>query len=201
MSISHDANKHDDTVAAVDDIPEIQRVDAIDSHGAQIATDVAHPKLVDGFIKQPSLTSTPVAQGVDALDGAPSLQTDRDLDDASAATSIAQPDVPQPDARGAPTGHEQPRRQFFGLPKNTRRHGMSAVFPSCALGLIIPTTGYVNTDDYEEKYEPDPHGEEAGPNARIWRVYLDEANAYDVEMVEQWKDTVDMLLVFVSVFG
>lgn len=55
-------------------------------------------------------------------------------------------------------------------------------------------------DDYEAKYEPDAWGEEAGPNARIWRVYLDEAEAYDHEMVEQWRDTVDSLLVFVSRF-
>ncbi|EIM80214.1 uncharacterized protein STEHIDRAFT_68586, partial [Stereum hirsutum FP-91666 SS1] len=56
-------------------------------------------------------------------------------------------------------------------------------------------------DDYEAKYEPDPWGEEVGSNARVWRVYLDEAEAYDSEMTEQWKDTVDVLLVFAGIFS
>ncbi|EIM90208.1 uncharacterized protein STEHIDRAFT_51672, partial [Stereum hirsutum FP-91666 SS1] len=60
--------------------------------------------------------------------------------------------------------------------------------------------GYID-DDYEAKYEPDPYGEEAGPNARVWRGYIDEADAYDHEMVEGWKDTVDMLLVFAGLFS
>lgn len=37
-----------------------------------------------------------------------------------------------------------------------------------------------------------------GPQARVWKTYLDEAEAYDLERVEGWKDTVDVLLVFVS---
>lgn len=54
-------------------------------------------------------------------------------------------------------------------------------------------------DDYEAKYAPDPWGEEAGPDARIWRVYLDEAEAYDREMLDQWRDTIETLLVFVRI--
>jgi hypothetical protein len=36
------------------------------------------------------------------------------------------------------------------------------------------------------------------PNARVWRVYLDEAELNDRDMVEGWKDAMDVLLVFVS---
>lgn len=53
-------------------------------------------------------------------------------------------------------------------------------------------------DSYETRYPADRSGYETGHNARVWRVYLDEAEAYDAEMVEEWKDTVDTLLVFVS---
>ena len=35
-------------------------------------------------------------------------------------------------------------------------------------------------------------------NARVWRVYLDEAGAYDADLIENYKDTVDVILVFVS---
>lgn len=35
-------------------------------------------------------------------------------------------------------------------------------------------------------------------NARVWRVYLDEAAHFDVDLVENIRDTVDVTLVFVS---
>ncbi|KAL1746753.1 hypothetical protein HDZ31DRAFT_33533 [Schizophyllum fasciatum] len=54
----------------------------------------------------------------------------------------------------------------------------------------------VNPFDYEQKYDEDEYGEELGPNARFWRVLLDEGHAYDSELVESWRDTLDVLLVF-----
>lgn len=36
------------------------------------------------------------------------------------------------------------------------------------------------------------------PGARFWRVYLDEAAEFDLDTVENIKDTVDVILVFVS---
>jgi hypothetical protein len=55
-----------------------------------------------------------------------------------------------------------------------------------------------NADDYEQKYPEDAFGEEMGPNARFYRVYLDESTKYNAEMVESWRDDLDLLLVFVS---
>lgn len=52
--------------------------------------------------------------------------------------------------------------------------------------------------DYEQRYPPDEYGKEMGPNARVWHVYLDEADKYDAEMILGFKDTTDVLLVFVS---
>jgi hypothetical protein len=37
-----------------------------------------------------------------------------------------------------------------------------------------------------------------GPNARFFRVYLDESAKYNMEMVDSWRDDLDLLLVFVS---
>ncbi|TRM63501.1 hypothetical protein BD626DRAFT_630015 [Schizophyllum amplum] len=59
----------------------------------------------------------------------------------------------------------------------------------------------VNPYDYEQKYGEDPYGEELGPNARFWRVHLDESQAFDTEMVEGWRDTLDVLLVFAGLFS
>ena len=52
--------------------------------------------------------------------------------------------------------------------------------------------------DYEAKYAPDPPFQGAAPNARIWQVYNDEADAFDSDMIGGWKDTIDVFLVFVS---
>ena len=37
-----------------------------------------------------------------------------------------------------------------------------------------------------------------GPNARVFKVYLDEATNYTNEVVENWRESLDVLLVFVS---
>ncbi|KAK7440414.1 hypothetical protein VKT23_017052 [Stygiomarasmius scandens] len=50
--------------------------------------------------------------------------------------------------------------------------------------------------DYEKKYPSDPYGAEAGEDARVWKVYLDEAEAYDDEMLKGFRDTINSLLVF-----
>ena len=40
--------------------------------------------------------------------------------------------------------------------------------------------------------------EEMEDNARVWRVYLDESDRIDTELVNGWKSTLDTLLIFVS---
>lgn len=52
--------------------------------------------------------------------------------------------------------------------------------------------------DFEEKYPLDPIYEEMGPNARVWRVNMDECEVYDNDMVTEARDGLDLLLVFVS---
>ncbi|KAG7443217.1 uncharacterized protein BT62DRAFT_982123 [Guyanagaster necrorhizus] len=55
--------------------------------------------------------------------------------------------------------------------------------------------------DYEKTYPEDPIFEEMAPSARIWQAYLDECQTYDAEMVEVWRDTIDVLLVFAGLFS
>ncbi|KAJ3730283.1 hypothetical protein C8R42DRAFT_568486, partial [Lentinula raphanica] len=55
--------------------------------------------------------------------------------------------------------------------------------------------------DYEEKYDPDPLGDEMKENARVWKVYLDEAESHDFEMITGFRDTIDALLVFAALFS
>ncbi len=51
--------------------------------------------------------------------------------------------------------------------------------------------------DYKTRYPPDPYGQEMSAMARIWSIYLDEAADFDANMLAEWRDTIDVLLVFV----
>ncbi|KAK0480458.1 hypothetical protein EDD18DRAFT_1322417 [Armillaria luteobubalina] len=55
--------------------------------------------------------------------------------------------------------------------------------------------------DYEQKYSEDARGEEMGLFARIWRIYLDECAIFDAEMIEDWRDGLDVLLIFAGLFS
>ncbi|KAK0492202.1 hypothetical protein EDD18DRAFT_1258380, partial [Armillaria luteobubalina] len=57
------------------------------------------------------------------------------------------------------------------------------------------------TYDYEEKYPEDAPYEEAAPAARVWKTYEDESRKRDVNMVEESRDSVDVLLVFAGLFS
>ncbi|KAK0467298.1 uncharacterized protein EV420DRAFT_676478 [Desarmillaria tabescens] len=50
--------------------------------------------------------------------------------------------------------------------------------------------------DYEQKFPEDKRYEEMGPTARVWRTYLEY-----LEMVEGWRDALDVLLVFAGLFS
>ncbi|KAL1740998.1 hypothetical protein HDZ31DRAFT_7717, partial [Schizophyllum fasciatum] len=56
-------------------------------------------------------------------------------------------------------------------------------------------------DDYKELYPDDPYGAEAGENARVWRVYLDESAEFDADMLRGYRDSLDVHLVFAALFS
>ncbi|KAG6847841.1 hypothetical protein H0H93_005574 [Arthromyces matolae] len=58
----------------------------------------------------------------------------------------------------------------------------------------IRPVGLGRNHDYNAIYEPDPAGQEASENARVWRVYLDEADAYDADMISSFETILDSLL-------
>ncbi|KAF9059342.1 hypothetical protein BDP27DRAFT_1238974, partial [Rhodocollybia butyracea] len=55
--------------------------------------------------------------------------------------------------------------------------------------------------DYTLKYPEDERYQKLGPEARIWRVYGDEATAFDADMVGELSDSLDILLVFAGLFS
>jgi hypothetical protein len=56
-----------------------------------------------------------------------------------------------------------------------------------------------NLGDYYQIYPEDEYNEEMENNARVWRVYNDEADRIDAEMVAGWRGTLDTLLIFVRI--
>ena len=53
--------------------------------------------------------------------------------------------------------------------------------------------------EFNRKYPPDPWGEEASENARVWKLYRDERSNADRNMLDTWNKTLDVLLIFVRV--
>lgn len=62
--------------------------------------------------------------------------------------------------------------------------------------LIELSTGS-HVTDYNNLYPEDEYMEEMSENARVWRVYLDESDREDAELVNGWRSTLDTLLIFV----
>lgn len=55
-------------------------------------------------------------------------------------------------------------------------------------------------DDYTRKYPNDDYGAEMGPDARIWKTYIDERDVADKEYISDNNATLDGILVFVSCY-
>lgn len=76
------------------------------------------------------------------------------------------------------------RKRFFGMAKD-----------------LSSEAGSNSRCDYEQKYPRDRPGKEGADNARVWFTYLDEAETFDRERIEGWKETADVLLVFAGLFS
>ncbi|KAH7098149.1 hypothetical protein BKA62DRAFT_606788, partial [Auriculariales sp. MPI-PUGE-AT-0066] len=55
--------------------------------------------------------------------------------------------------------------------------------------------------EFEQRYPPDAYGAEAGPNARVWRVYRDRVTELDEDLIGGWHETLNVLLVFAGLFS
>ncbi len=65
------------------------------------------------------------------------------------------------------------------------------------MGVLICAVG-IDPYNYEQKFSKDEKFKEIGPMARMWKTFLKEYSKFDSNMVKDWRDALDMLLVFVS---
>ncbi|CUA71933.1 hypothetical protein RSOLAG22IIIB_09946 [Rhizoctonia solani] len=49
--------------------------------------------------------------------------------------------------------------------------------------------------------EPDQYGAELGKEARVWKVYVQETDKWDRELVDGWNKSLDVILVFAALFS
>ncbi|KAK0238881.1 hypothetical protein EDD85DRAFT_1022338 [Armillaria nabsnona] len=118
-----------------------------------------------------------------------STSEDSEDDDHSRASRVdSQPDDgQQPEVQNS-TSYSRRRR------RKSRRKTMGIHRPEYVVRGSDPF-------DYEQKFPEDKRHEEMGPMARVWRTYLEECGPLDLEMVEGWRDALDVLLVFAGLFS
>ncbi|PBK78250.1 hypothetical protein ARMSODRAFT_1010847 [Armillaria solidipes] len=92
------------------------------------------------------------------------------------------------------TGNSGSDTGYMHSAKSKRRFGLRAPPPH-------KTSKGSDASNYEEKYPEDATYEEMGPNARVFRAYLDERAIVDANMIEESRDSVDVLLVFAGLFS
>ncbi|KAK7433683.1 hypothetical protein VKT23_020630 [Stygiomarasmius scandens] len=90
------------------------------------------------------------------------------------------------------------RQQTMATPEERKKEDPERFF---SIPKYQPTYTGGRSYNYEEKYAPDPSGERLSDNARVWKVYLDEAESYDDDMLKGFRDTIDSLLVFAALFS
>ncbi|KAH7097191.1 hypothetical protein BKA62DRAFT_818293 [Auriculariales sp. MPI-PUGE-AT-0066] len=97
---------------------------------------------------------------------------------------------PQPqtyDERG-PTSTEQPEKNWSWFWPESKSDRYPPKHPE-------------HYTDFDRKYAPDRYGDEAGDNARVWKIYRDRASAYSGDLIYNWDKMLDILLLFAALFS
>lgn len=84
--------------------------------------------------------------------------------------------------------------------RHSQRQVLSGENPSVRFCARADCCCWCSVDpfDYEQKYPSDERYKEMSEKSRVWKTYMDESTKFDLDMVENWRDGLDMLLVFVS---
>lgn len=99
--------------------------------------------------------------------------------------------------------HHQPHRQRSPGTCSNRIILVQTTHPFAVVPFVYALTDSVEyppeelDTDFKRKYPPDKFGEEVADNARVWKVYRDEATEDDKTLLNAWNKTLDILLIFV----
>ncbi|CAE6413275.1 unnamed protein product [Rhizoctonia solani] len=75
------------------------------------------------------------------------------------------------------------------------------------MATLLP--GYLSQGNGYKKYlssndilpDIDEYGAELGKEAKVWKIYMDETDKWDAELVEGWNKSLDVILVFAALFS
>ncbi|SJL03734.1 uncharacterized protein ARMOST_07091 [Armillaria ostoyae] len=126
------------------------------------------------------------------------IQSDSDDDNVSRASNVSGDDS----RPRTPHDNNQPQQsEAENLTSYSRRRRRKSKRKT--MGIHRPEYVVRGSDpfDYEQKFPEDKRHKEMGPMARVWRTYLEECGPFDLEMVEGWRDALDVLLVFAGLFS
>ncbi|KAF8906135.1 hypothetical protein CPB85DRAFT_1224238, partial [Mucidula mucida] len=117
--------------------------------------------------------------------------------------SFPQPNLPPPDSANTGTSWTARSSSSTGVTsKPLLGSDPSTSLCTCLYSDILTGSSVTNDPfDYEQKYAPDEEYEEMSPKARVYRVYVDESTKFDREMVNGWREALDVLLVFAALFS
>ncbi|KAF5337970.1 hypothetical protein D9758_014313 [Tetrapyrgos nigripes] len=140
----------------------------------------------------PSVPGKPISQDTDREGGNLSDNTIVQILEGIAALLSSLPEINTGSENAKPSN---PTRQHDAEKKQGNLRQL--------LGIPEYQSSYTGTRDYDytRKYPADKFGKEARENARVWKVYLDEAETFDDEMLSGFRDTLDALLVFAALFS
>ncbi|SJL04832.1 uncharacterized protein ARMOST_08203 [Armillaria ostoyae] len=166
-------------------IPEIDRTSNLDSGQ-------------DGAIVRQDAEAE--SQGIGGGGGDPHNLAEQGVEPNEAAGGQEQGEAPA--SAPPPSVNAAGAKKIFGTmrrPNPTAKKG--ATHTSYSTSYLMGCQIGNDTYNYEEKYPEDATYEETTSNARVWRVHEDESRIHDANMVEESRDNVDVLLVFVGPYS
>ncbi|KAL1673671.1 hypothetical protein EV122DRAFT_222214 [Schizophyllum commune] len=168
-----------------------------------------------GLANDGSSEQTPQATSINELANPedPPIQATSTAAGDKATASTADEDVARTAATESPITHQahaappeqapEPQRTKHQRSYPSPRHDHAEQLPFFGFPRYAAYGGPARggLEDYKETYPDDPYGAEAGENARVWRVYLEESGQLDEDMLRQFRDTLDVHLVFAALFS
>ncbi|KAK0449634.1 uncharacterized protein EV420DRAFT_780242 [Desarmillaria tabescens] len=144
----------------------------------------------------------------------PNVQSDEDekyrsISSGSDISEDSEPDAENIKSFSARRRRRRGKRKTMGIPQSGYQFdGVSFIVIPASYSFDNEENGRQEGEskgsdpfDYQHKFPDDKQHEELGSTAKIWRTYLEECSAFDLGMVEGWRDALDVLLVFAGLFS
>ncbi|CEL56022.1 hypothetical protein RSOLAG1IB_02036 [Rhizoctonia solani AG-1 IB] len=128
-----------------------------------------------------------------------SLEGADDYPDSPKSGNLGEPNNEKPQdsaSQDEKKDHSKPTREGASREENIQVEEDSLSQPENKEATQEPQTKYNTSLD-----DSDLYGAELSKDARVWRVYVKEADRHDTELVDGWNKSLDVILVFAALFS